>query len=357
MPLSSRLSYIHCLRREKAMLIIQLQKLLRLRHLIATCSIYLAMPPLEAFAAPAAALEDAIKLPGGRFEMGCKDCQLEDALPVHPVEISSFWMDATPVTNAAFAQFVAATQYRSIAERKPNPKDYPGVPADKLVPGSGVFQSPLRIASLANALQWWVYKEGASWKHPEGPKSTIQERLEHPAVHIAFPDAEAYCRWAGKRLPTEAEFEYAARGGLIGKRYAWGDELKQKGKWMANVWQGTFPVHNAAEDGYQATSPVAAFPPNGYGLYDVGGNVWQWTSDWYRADTYTKAAASGLSRNPKGPGSSEDPHEPSVPKRVQRGGSYLCSDQYCTRYYVGSRGKGAVDSSGSNTGFRCARDI
>ncbi len=289
--------------------------------------------------------------------MGCKDCKLQDALPLHPVEISSFWMDITPVTNAAFAKFVAATQYKSIAERKPNPKDYPDVPPEKLVPGSGVFQSPLSIDSLAHPLQWWVYMEGANWRQPEGPKSNIKSRTEYPVVHVAHPDAAAYCRWAGKRLPTEAEFEYAARGGLVGKRYAWGEQLKRDGKWMANIWQGTFPVQNSRDDGFEATSPVRSFPPNGYGLYDVGGNIWQWTSDWYRADTYAKAAASGISRNPKGPDSSEDPEEPKVPKYVQRGGSYLCSDRYCTRYLVGSRGKGAVDSSGSNIGFRCARDI
>ncbi|HYX37596.1 MAG TPA: formylglycine-generating enzyme family protein [Oligoflexus sp.] len=296
-----------------------------------------------------------VLIPDGTFEMGCKDCKLEDALPLHPVSISSFWMDATPVTNASFRKFVQQTGYKTIAERPLQPKDYPGVPVDKLVSGSAVFSQPTQLASLANAMDWWSYVPGAAWHHPEGPSSGIRERMEHPAVHIAYADAEAYCQWADGRLPTEAEFEYAARGGLKGKRYAWGDELKPRGRWPANIWQGKFPTQNAAEDGYTQTSPVRAFPPNGYGLYDMGGNVWQWTADWYRPDTYAVDAVQGVVPNPRGPNSSQDPGEPGVPKRVQRGGSFLCSDHYCTRYLVGSRGKGAVDSAGSNIGFRCVK--
>jgi formylglycine-generating enzyme required for sulfatase activity len=174
-------------------------------------------------------------------------------------------------------------------------------------------------------------------------------------VHVAYPDAESYCAWAGKRLPTEAEYEFAARGGLNGKRYAWGDELKPNGKWPANIWQGVFPVRNTKDDGFVGTSPVRAFPANGFGLYDAGGNVWQWTSDWYRPDTYAQAPTTGTARDPKGPSTSFDPDEPGTPKRVQRGGSFLCSDHYCTRYLVGSRGKGAPDSAGSNVGFRCVK--
>jgi formylglycine-generating enzyme required for sulfatase activity len=294
-------------------------------------------------------------IPEGRFEMGCKDCQLQDALPLHSVIVSGFWMDETPVTNSAFKNFVGKTGYKSIAERPLEPKDYPGVPVEHLVPGSAVFSPPVRMASLDNALVWWRYVPGASWHHPEGKSSHIKKRWNHPAVHVAYADAEAYCQWAGKRLPTEAEFEYAARGGLQGKRYAWGDELKPGGRWPANIWQGKFPVENLGEDGFLRTSPVRSFPPNGYGLYDMGGNVWHWTRDWYRPDTYARDAAKGVVHNPQGPLSSLDPGEPQVPKRAQRGGSFLCSDHYCTRYLVGSRGKGAPDSSGSNIGFRCVK--
>jgi sulfatase modifying factor 1 len=294
-------------------------------------------------------------IPEGRFEMGCKDCQLSNALPLHKVELSGFWMDQTPVTNRDFKNFVVKTGQRTVAERPLQPKDYPGVPPEKLLSGSAVFTPPDRVDSLDDALQWWRYVAGASWQHPEGPSTQIDDRWDHPVVHIAFSDAAAYCEWAGKRLPTEAEYEYAARGGLHGKRYAWGDELKPGGRWPANIWQGKFPSGNSLEDGFARTSPVRSFPPNGYGLYDISGNVWHWTSDWYRPDTYARDAAQGVAQNPKGPDSSWDPNETQTPKRVQRGGSFLCSDHYCTRYLVGSRGKGAVDSAGSNVGFRCVK--
>ena len=189
--------------------------------------------------------------------------------------------------------------------------------------------------------------------HPEGSASSIQGRERHPVVQIAWTDAVAYAKWAGKRLPTEAEFEFAARGGLDRNFYAWGNELKPGGKWAANNWQGRFPSQNTVEDGYGGTSPVTAFPPNGFGLYDVGGNVWQWCADWYRPDYFATLAAAGIVRNPQGPPDCYDPQEPLAQKRVQKGGSFLCSDRYCSRYLVGSRGRGAVDSSGSNTGFRC----
>jgi len=264
-------------------------------------------------------------------------------------------MDRTPVTNAQFARFVKATGYVTIAERKPDPKDYPGVDPSKLVAGSAVFSPPAADVALDDITQWWRYAPGASWKTPEGPGTTNQDREEHPVVHIAWEDAEAYAKWAGKRLPTEAEFEFAARGGLDRNRYAWGDDLKPDGKWSANIWQGRFPSNNLAEDGYERTSPVTAFPANGFGLYDVGGNVWQWCADWYRPDYFATLAARGVARNPQGPPDSYDPQEPGARKRVQKGGSFLCSDRYCSRYLVGSRGKGAVDSGGSNTGFRCVR--
>lgn len=296
-------------------------------------------------------------IPGGIFAMGCPDCGLEDALPVHWVEIDGFWMDETPVTNAQFEQFADATGYVTVAERKPKAEDFPGVPESALVPGSAVFAPPEHDIPLFNAYAWWRYVSGASWRHPEGPGSDLDGRRDHPAVQVAYEDAHRYCAWARKALPTEAQYELAARGGLHGKRYSWGDELKPGGRWPANIWQGKFPTKNTAEDGYRGTSPVKAFPPNGYGLYDMAGNVWQWTEDWYRPDTYPARASQPLTKQPRGPDRSFDPQEPGVKKRVQRGGSFLCSDRYCTRYLVGSRGKGAVDSGSSNVGFRCIQEV
>jgi formylglycine-generating enzyme len=305
---------------------------------------------------PGPAPEGMVWVPGGTFWMGCDDCDMPDTLPVHAVTVDGFWMDAAPVTNAEFRKFVEATGYATVAERQPNPEDFPGVPQEKLVAGSAVFTPPLSAVSLDNFLNWWKYVPGANWKHPEGPGSDLSGRADHPAVQIAWEDAAAYAKWAGKRLPTEAEFEFAARGGLDRNHYAWGDELKPGGKWPANIWQGRFPWRNREEDGYARTSPVTAFPPNGFGLYDMGGNVWQWCADWYRPDYFeTLAAGGGVARNPQGPEDSFDPQEPGVAKRVQKGGSFLCSDEYCTRYLVGSRGKGAPDSGGSNTGFRCVK--
>jgi formylglycine-generating enzyme required for sulfatase activity len=294
-------------------------------------------------------------VPGGTFWMGCEECEMPDTLPVHLVMVDGFWMDETPVTNAQFAVFVKATGYRTIAERQPEAKDYPGAKPEDLVPGSAVFTPPREPIGLENPYAWWRYVKGASWQHPEGPDSTTKGRENHPAAHIAWDDAVAYAKWAGKRLPTEAEFEFAARGGLDRKLYAWGNDLQPAGHWPANIWQGRFPSNNTGEDGFLTTSPVKAFPANKFGLYDISGNVWQWCSDWYRPDYYERLAAQGTARNPQGPPDSFDPQEPGVAKRVQKSGSFLCSDQYCTRYLVGSRGKGAVDSAGSNVGFRCVK--
>jgi formylglycine-generating enzyme required for sulfatase activity len=293
-------------------------------------------------------------IPGGTFWMGCDDCEMPDARPVHLVTVDGFWMDVTPATNSQFEQFVKATGYQTIAERKPDPADYPGVDPAKLVPGSAVFSAPAKEVALDDYSQWWKYVPGASWKSPEGPGSTTSGREDHPAVHIAWEDAAAYAKWAGKRLPSEAEFEFASRGGLDRNRFAWGNDFKPAGQWVANIWQGSFPVSNSGDDGYIRTSPVRAFAPNGFGLYDVGGNVWQWCSDWYRPD-YFASLAGVESKNPQGPSESYDPEEPGVPKRVQKSGSFLCSDRYCSRYLAGSRGRGAVDSAGSNTGFRCVK--
>jgi formylglycine-generating enzyme required for sulfatase activity len=304
---------------------------------------------------PGPAPEGMVWIPGGTFWMGCDDCEMPDTQPVHLVTVDGFWMDTTPVTNTHFADFVKATGYVTIAERQPDPKDYPGADPKSVVAGSAVFSPASQDVPLDDYTRWWRYVPGASWKHPEGPGSTTEGRENHPVVQIAWEDAVAYAKWAGKRLPTEAEFEFASRGGFDRNRYAWGNDLKPGGKWAANIWQGRFPASNTNEDGYQRTSPVDAFPPNGFGLYDVGGNVWQWCADWYRPDYFATLSSAGPARNPQGPPVSYDPQEPGIPKRVQKGGSFLCSDRYCSRFLVGSRGRGAIDSGGSNTGFRCVK--
>ena len=281
---------------------------------------------------------------------------MPDALPVHLVEVDGFWMDTTPVTNADFERFVKVTKYVTVAERPLDAKDYPGVAKELLVPGSAVFTATSAAVPLDNPLQWWRYTPGANWKHPEGPRSDVRGRADHPVVHLAYEDVLAYAKWAGKRLPTEAEFEFAARGGLDRNLYPWGNELTPGNAPAANIWQGTFPAKDRGEDGYVGTSPVTAFPPNKFGLHDMGGNVWQWTADWYRPDYYAMLAKAGdVARNPSGPADSFDPQEPGAAKRVLKGGSYLCTDQYCARYLVGSRGKAEVSSGTSNLGFRLVR--
>jgi formylglycine-generating enzyme required for sulfatase activity len=293
-------------------------------------------------------------IPGGTFWMGCENCSMPDATPAHLVAVDGFFIDRTPVTNREFERFVAATKYVTVAERPLNPRDYPGVALEKLKPGSAVFTPTDRPVKLDNPLQWWQYVPGASWRQPSGPGSSLKGRGDFPVVHVAFEDVEAYAKWAGKRLPTEAEFEFAARGGLDRNLYSWGNDLKPGGKAVSNTWQGRFPARDAGEDGFLGTSPVEAFPPNGFGLYDMGGNVWQWCADWYRPDYYA-TLGSGVTRNPQGPPDSMDPQEPGARKRVVRGGSYLCTDQYCARYLVGSRGKSEVTSGASNLGFRLVR--
>ncbi len=303
-------------------------------------------------------------IPGGVFSMGAAEpgeasrgragmLATADARPVHRVYVDGFFVDRTEVTNAEFARFVAATRYVTLAERAPTRAEFPGVPVNLLVAGSIVFTPPPGAVPLDDHLQWWTYRPGADWRHPEGPGSTVRGRERHPVVHVAYDDAVAYARWAGKRLPTEAEWEFAARGGLTGALYPWGDAFAPDGAVMTNSFQGHFPHDNAAMDGYVSTAPVASFPPNGYGLYDVAGNVWEWVSDWYRADYYGESADAGsVVRNPRGPDASFDPDEPGVRKRVQRGGSFLCTDEYCARYMVGTRGKGEPSSAASHVGFR-----
>jgi sulfatase modifying factor 1 len=303
-------------------------------------------------------------VPGGEFSMGAADPRdapsaghdpLADARPIHRVYVDGFWMDRTEVTNAEFERFVRATDYVTVAERTPRAEDFPGAPKEKLVAGSVVFTAPRHQVPLDTQLRWWAYAKGASWRHPLGPDSNLIGRDSFPVVHIAYEDAKAYARWAEKRLPTEAELEFAARGGLAGKRYAWGDELRPGGQWMANTFQGNFPSYDSGDDGAVGLAPVGSYPSNGYGLYDIAGNVWEWCSDWYRPDTYARDALAGVVHNPRGPESGFDPEEPGVPKRVMRGGSFLCSSQYCTRYLVGSRGKGEPSSGSNHVGFRCVR--
>jgi formylglycine-generating enzyme len=306
---------------------------------------------------PGPAPEGMAWIPGGQFWMGAADEHMADAKPWHRVYVAGYWMDTTEVTNEQFARFVKATGYVTVAERKPRPEDYPQALPEKLVAGSVVFSPPDRPVELDSHFRWWTYVPGADWRHPEGPGSEIKHRKNHPVVHIAYEDALAYCKWTGKRLPTEAEFEFASRGGLDRKRFAWGDEFMPGGKHMANTFQGHFPDSNTGEDGYLGTAPVGSFPANGYGLLDMAGNVWEWTSDWYRADYYTTLAATGeIAINPKGPADSFDPSEPGVRKRVQRGGSFLCTDQYCGRYIAGGRGKGELDTGTNHLGFRCVLD-
>jgi formylglycine-generating enzyme required for sulfatase activity len=407
-------------------------------------------PTINARTAPGPAPEGMVWIPGGEFYMGIDEDipggegaqdYYADARHVHKIYVDGFWMDKTEVTNEAFAKFVAATGYQTVAEKQPDPKQFRDVPADKLKPFSLVFKKPeekVRNVHLAHQENlWWDVRYGASWKNPEGPGSDIKGKDNYPVVHICWDDAVAYCKWAGKRLPTEAEWEFAARGGLDRKEYVWGDRLKDElplllepvdqtdtilivddpscikpgdligigaeavkvvtkegrkltvtrgatygktatkatnhsassklsiwnvaddgikwiGKWKCNAWQGDFPNENKNEDGFEGLAPVAQYSPNGYGLYDMAGNAWEWCSDYYQADYYRRSDM----RNPKGPASSFDPAEPDMqqPKHVQRGGSFLCCDNYCRRYIPGARGKGEASSAANHVGFRCVQD-
>jgi sulfatase modifying factor 1 len=298
---------------------------------------------------PGAAPDGMVWIPGGVFWMG--SAEFDDALPIHKVQVDGFWMDRTEVTNAQFAAFVQATGYVTVVERPPYAKKSASAVPDR--PFSLVFVAPKEKLDphTSNVSKWWHPVEGACWKHPEGPGSDLKGRDSHPVVHICYDDALAYARWAGKRLPTEAEWEFAARGGLDSKRFCWGDEARPGGQYMCNNWQGKFPHENLALDGFTGTAPVGWFSANGFGLHDMAGNVWEWCSDWYQPKYLTHLR----SRNPQGPDSSNDPQEPGVPKRVQRGGSFLCADNFCMRYLPGARGKGEPESTGNHIGFRCVR--
>ena len=305
-------------------------------------------------------------IPGGEFSMGAADSPSDgevgmqatrDSRPIHRVYVDGFFMDKTDVTNAEFAKFVKATAYVTVAERKPKQEDFPNAPPENLVAGGVVFSPPDHAVPLDNHFQWWSYVPGANWRHPTGPKSNIIGKDNYPVVQVAYEDAVAYAKWAGKRLPTEAEWEFAARGGLAGKPFVWGDDFRPNGKWMANTHQGHFPDHDSGDDGHVGLAAVAQYPANGYGLYDMAGNVWQWTTDWYRPDYYQQlVAAGGVTRNPQGPQNPWDPDEPNERKKVNRGGSFLCTDQYCSRYIVGTRGKGEVSTGTNHLGFRCVQD-
>jgi sulfatase modifying factor 1 len=296
-------------------------------------------------------------VPGGTFRMGSEGFYLEE-VPVHRVTVDGFWIDQYPVTNAEFSRFVEATGYVTFAERPPKAEDYPGAREELLVPGSLVFQKPPHRVDIENIGNWWAYVPGADWRHPQGPESSLAGLQEHPVVHVAYEDAKTYAVWAGKTLPTEAEWEYAARGGLDGAVYCWGDEFAPEGKMMANTWQGEFPWENLRTDGFEGTSPAGAFPPNGYGLYDMTGNVWEWTSDWYQPkhpQDVQKACCVPV--NPRG-GSREQSYDPAqsgiaIPRKVLKGGSHLCAPNYCFRYRPAARFPEPIDTSTCHLGFRC----
>ncbi len=314
--------------------------------------------------APASVPEGMVWVPGGSFLMGTNEQQAyPQEQPAHAVKVKAFFMDATEVTNAQFKAFVQATGYLTLAERKPDwqemqkqlPAGTPKPAEDQLVAGALVFSPPSQPVASYDYSQWWRWMPGANWQHPEGPGSDLQGRLQHPVVHIAYEDALAYCQWAGKRLPTEAEWEFAAKAGQQ-QRYAWGDEFRPQGKFMANTFQGQFPNRNVAEDGFTGTAPVQSFPANAYGLYDMIGNVWEWTADWYDARAYQQRAGQLVS-NPQGPAQSFDPQDPYAQQRVTKGGSYLCALEYCVNYRPSARIGTAYDTGMSHTGFRCVMDV
>lgn len=298
---------------------------------------------------PGPAPEGMVWIPGGTFEMGSEQGR-PDERPVHTVSVDGFWMDSTEVTNREFAAFVEETGYLTEAERPLDPRNYPGVDPALLAPGSLLFAAPSQPVSLANHLRWWEWAPGTTWRTPSGPGSTWEDRLDHPVVHVSWNDAVAFAEWADGRLPTEAEWEFAARGGLEGARFVWGDG--PPGANSANIWQGRFPDLNTGDDGYLETAPVGSFEANPFGLHDMSGNVWEWVADWYRPDYYAESPE----RNPGGPERSYDPAEPGTPKRVLRGGSFLCHDTYCESYRPSARMMNAPDTGTNHQGFRVVRD-
>lgn len=308
-------------------------------------------------------LNPMVLIPGGAFEMGADDdTGMPDEYPRHLVKLDSFWIDGHEVTNAEFSAFVAATGYVTTAEQPISKTELmqtlpPGSPepdSAMLLPGSLVFVPTQEAVDLDDVSQWWSFVRGADWRHPNGPNSSIEGKDNYPVVHVSWNDAQAYASWAGKRLPTEAEWEFAARGALKGQPFPWGSEIPQQGKSKANIWSGHFPYENTKKDGFEGTAPVKSFPPNGYQLYDMAGNVWEWTADWYNSDYYAQETPGRL--NPQGANAPHDPLDPE-PKRVIRGGSFMCSDEYCRGYRVSARMKTSPTSGLSNLGFRCARSV
>jgi formylglycine-generating enzyme len=308
--------------------------------------------------------EGMVLINGGEFMMGGDNEQASaDEFPKHKVSVSSFLMDATEVTNAQFQKFVAETGYITVSERKPDWEELkktvpPGTAKpdeSMLVPASLVFKATPGPVDLNNYSQWWGWVPGADWKHPQGQGSSIKGKENHPVVHIAWEDAQAYCKWAGKRLPTEAEWEYAARGGQENGLYAWGNEPIHTGSAKMNSWEGKFPYQNELKDRYFTAAPVGSYKPNAFGLFDMSGNVWEWCIDWYDANYYK--SLNGTAADPKGPAKSFDPDEPFTPKRSMRGGSFLCNDVYCSGYRVARRMKSSPDTGLEHTGFRCVKDI
>lgn len=307
-----------------------------------------------------------VYIPSGTFTMGGKSQDASpNEFPNHQVSVSAFFMDATEVTNRQFWEFVKATGYVTVAERpidweemaKQLPPGTPQPPDSVLAPGSLVFKPTEGPVNLRDYSQWWVWVPGANWRYPEGPESTIADKMDHPVVHVAFEDALAYAQWAGKRLATEAEWEWASMGGDTDAKYPWGNESAETAFTKANFWQGFFPYDNQVKDGFFGTAPVKSFPPNGYGLYDMGGNVWEWCSDKFHEAAYQMDSEKGLVKDPKGPDDSYDPNEPFAEKHVVRGGSFLCNDSYCSGYRVARRMSASHDSGLSHTGFRCVRDV
>jgi formylglycine-generating enzyme len=310
-------------------------------------------------------MEGMVWIPGGDFTMGTDDDRAYDhERPAHKVRVEGFWISETEITNEQFKKFIDATGYQTVAERKPTwadlksslPPGTPEPPDSILVPGSLVFYRPAAPVMLNDYSQWWIYVEGANWKHPEGAESDLEGRWNHPVTHIAYEDAIVYCKWEGSRLPTEAEWEFASRGGKEREEFSWGSEFSPNGKLMANTYQGSFPIVDTKDDGFESTAPVKTFPPNDFGLYDMIGNVWEWTSDYYDIHYFKSLEGSEVADNPTGSKRSFDPNEPYAEKRVTKGGSYLCAANYCSNYRPSARQGTTVDSGSTNLGFRTVRD-